>query len=193
MQKHFTVALLVASGAGVLLYSQAQYQPRDKMVEQVVAETKFRTQPGFVIERMNPPGRSDSYVILTFDAQGRPVVAKEYDVPLRLLDKDGDGIYESEQVITDKLNTCQGLWFDGSTMYANCHATETEQDVAKRQADVAGVLASQTAVRGSTSGQVVAAVAAVAAARARQGSRPRRGAARRRRQQDEAALPFRSA
>jgi putative heme-binding domain-containing protein len=148
MRKAIVVSSLFVAGAGVLLFGQAQ--SRDKMIEQIVADTKFRTQPGFVIERVNPPGKNDSYVVLTFDAEGRPVVAKEYDVPLRLLDKDSDGIYESEQVITDKLNTCQGLWFDGPTMYANCHATQTEQEVAQAQADMAAALANQTPVRGST-------------------------------------------
>ena len=158
------------------------------MVEQVVADTKFRTQPGFVIERMNPPGRSDSYVILTFDPQGRPVVAKEYDVPLRLLDKDGDGIYESEQVITDKLNTCQGLWFDGPTMYANCHATETEQEVAQRQAEVAAALANQTPVRGSTVRAGGGGGGRRRRSRRRRAAGGRRGAAPQRLRKAEAAL-----
>jgi putative heme-binding domain-containing protein len=90
------------------------------MVEETVAGTTFRTLPGFTIERVTPANRTDSYVVLTFDSQGRLVVSKENDSPRVLLDNDHDGIYESEQVLTDKVRNCQGLWFDGSTMYGAC-------------------------------------------------------------------------
>src|SRR5688500_4387637 len=91
-----------------------------QLVTQTVAGVKFSTMPGFAIERVNPPDKSDSYVVLTFDSLGRPVVSKENDHPRLLLDNDKDGIFESEKVITDKVRNCQGLWFDGPTLYASC-------------------------------------------------------------------------
>jgi putative heme-binding domain-containing protein len=90
------------------------------MVTQTVAGVKFSTLPGFVIERVNPPDKNDSYVALTFDSLGRLVVSKELDHPRLLLDNDKDGIYESEKIITEKVRNCQGLWFDSRSMYGSC-------------------------------------------------------------------------
>ena len=59
MRKAVAIAALFVAGAGVLLVAQ---QSRDKMVDQTVAGTRFQTQPSFVIERMNPPGKSDTYL-----------------------------------------------------------------------------------------------------------------------------------
>jgi putative heme-binding domain-containing protein len=81
---------------------------------------RFTTLPGFTIERVVPASNTDSYVVITFDSRGRLVVSKEFDNPRALLDRDGDGVFESEQVITDKVKNCQGLWFDGPTLYGAC-------------------------------------------------------------------------
>jgi putative heme-binding domain-containing protein len=91
-----------------------------QLVTHSVAGVKFSTLPGFVIERVNPAEKNDSYVVLTFDSLGRPVVSKENDHPRLLIDNDKDGIFESEKVITDKVRNCQGLWFDGPTLYGSC-------------------------------------------------------------------------
>ena len=91
-----------------------------QLVTQTVAGVKFSTMPGFAIERVNPPDKSDSYVVLTFDSLGRLVVSKENDHPRLLLDNDRDGIFESEKIISDKVRNCQGLWFDGPTLYGSC-------------------------------------------------------------------------
>ena len=150
MRFHGRLALAVPAilVSGLLVYAQSQ--ARTASVDQTVAGTPFATLPGFVVERLNPANKTDSYVILTFDADGQPVVAREFDVPLRLRDRDGDGIYETEEVITDKLNTCQGLWFDGPTMYANCHATVSAEEAATLSAEVANAIATQSPVRGSS-------------------------------------------
>ena len=47
-----------------------------------------------------------------------------------LLDNDKDGIYESEKVISDKVRNCQGLWFEGRTLYAACAMVPTPEQVA---------------------------------------------------------------
>ena len=81
---------------------------------------RFTTLPGFTIERLVPAGKTDSYVVLTFDSLGRPVVSKELDHPRLLIDADKDGVYESEKVFSTKVRNCQGLWFDGRTLYGAC-------------------------------------------------------------------------
>jgi putative heme-binding domain-containing protein len=90
------------------------------MVEQSVAGVQFATQPGFVIERVTPATRTDSYIVITFDSRGRLVVSKENDTPRMLLDDDGDGVHEAEKVIAERVRNCQGLWFDGPTLYGAC-------------------------------------------------------------------------
>jgi hypothetical protein len=85
--------------AGTVAFGQAPNQAQ--LVTRPVAGVQFSTLPGFVIERMNPADRKDSYVMLTFDSFGRPVVSKEQDHPRVLLDADKDGVFESEKVLTD--------------------------------------------------------------------------------------------
>jgi putative heme-binding domain-containing protein len=101
-----------------------------QMVTQTVAGVKFSTLPGFVIERVNPPDKNDSYVALTFDSQGRLVVSKEQDNPRILIDADKDGVFEGEKVITDKVRNCQGLWFDGRALYGSCVHVQKAQEAA---------------------------------------------------------------
>ncbi len=115
------VAAIVCTGFGLVrALPIAQAPNQAQMVTNTVAGVKFGTLPGFTIERVNPPDRADSYVALTFDSLGRPVVSKENDHPRLLLDNDKDGVFESEKVITDRVRNCQGLWFDGPTMYGSC-------------------------------------------------------------------------
>lgn len=97
--------------------SQNQFE---NLVERTVAGVRFGTLPDFVIERVNPTDRTDSYVVVTFDSLGRLVVSKENDFPRLLLDANGDGILESEKVISEQVRNCQGLWFDGRTLYGAC-------------------------------------------------------------------------
>lgn len=94
---------------------------------------RFTTLPDFVIERLSPAAKLDSYVVITFDSLGRIVVSKENDFPRLLLDDDKDGIYESEKVITDKVRNCQGLWFDGRTLYGDCAPGEVPPPAAPGQ------------------------------------------------------------
>jgi putative heme-binding domain-containing protein len=83
--------------------------------------TRFTTLPGFVVERVTPADRTtDSCVNMTFDSLGRPVLSKEGGGPRTLFDTNGDGIYDSEIVFSDAVRDCQGLWFDGRTLYGVC-------------------------------------------------------------------------
>ena len=101
---------------GVTLYAQQQ-GPQQQGQSQ---GPRFTTLPGFTIERVVPASKLDSYVVITFDSKGRLFASKEYDHPRLLLDNDNDGIYESEKVFSDKVRNCQGLWFDGPTLWGAC-------------------------------------------------------------------------
>ncbi len=102
-----------ASVAAVLLLCGCQ-------LAEPVLEGIYKVPAGFVVEPAADVELVGSLIQVTFDAQGQPVVAKERGHPTRLLDRDGDGFYENEQVISDQVENCQGIWFDGSTLYANC-------------------------------------------------------------------------
>ena len=132
MTTRYVRALVVSAGIAVLTNGAplAQAPNQASLVTQTVAGVKFSTLPGFVIERMNPPEKGDSYVVITFDSLGRLVVSKELDFPRILLDNNKDGIYESEKVISEKVRNCQGLWFEGRTLYAACAMVPTPEQVA---------------------------------------------------------------
>ncbi len=94
----------------------------------------FALLPGFKIDRVTPAAKTESYIVVTFDAVGRPVVSQSSSgsgsSPRILLDADGDGIFEGEKIVSDKLNTCHGLFFASrTTLYANCRG-EVEGDPA---------------------------------------------------------------
>ena len=63
---------------------------------------------------------------MTFDSQGRLVVSKEQDHPRRLVDADGDGVFEGEVVVSTRVRNCQGLWYDGPTLYGACNPAVPE-------------------------------------------------------------------
>jgi putative heme-binding domain-containing protein len=84
-------------------------------------DARFTTLPGFVVERVTPADRaSDSYINMTFDSLGRPVLSTEGAGPRTLIDTNGDGIYDAEIVLSDAVRDCQGLWFDGRALYGVC-------------------------------------------------------------------------
>ena len=90
------------------------------LVERTVDDVRFWTPPDFAIERVTPAARTDSYVAMTFDSRGRLAVSKEADFPRLLLDNDGDGVLESERVVSESVRNCQGLWFDGPALHGAC-------------------------------------------------------------------------
>jgi putative heme-binding domain-containing protein len=120
--------------------------------------SRFTTLPGFVVEQVTPPAKTqDSYINMTFDSLGRPVVAKEGDGPRTLLDSDGDGIYESERVFSDQVRDCQGLWFDARTLYGVCVGAVDNQMGLYRMEDtnsddVADKFERVSALKGSSGG-----------------------------------------
>ncbi len=124
--------LVLAAVAALGALPEGQAPNQASLVTQTVAGVRFGTLPGFSIERVNPPDKNDSYVVVTFDSQGRLVVSKEQDHPRILLDNDKDGIYESEKIISDKVRNCQGLWFDGPTLYGSCVLVEAAAELAAK-------------------------------------------------------------
>lgn len=107
------------------------------LVRQSIGDQVFEVAPGFVVERVIPAARSDSYLVITFDAEGHPVVSKENDYPRWLLDRDGDGLYESEQIITQAVRNAQGLWFDGAVLYAVATPVMSREETARELAEAA--------------------------------------------------------
>ena len=101
--------------------------------------------------RMNPT-KIDSYVAMTFSAEGRPLVAKEFDYLRWLIDQDGDGLYESERILTQEVHSCQGLWFDGPALYATCMESESVAEGEAKFARIGAQLEEQnkTPIQGST-------------------------------------------
>jgi putative heme-binding domain-containing protein len=123
---------ILAGVAGLSALPAGQAPNQASLVTQTVAGVQFSTLPGFSIERVNPPDKNDSYVVVTFDSLGRLVVSKEQDHPRILLDDNNDGIYESEKIISDKVRNCQGLWFDGRSMYGSCVLVEAAAELAAK-------------------------------------------------------------
>ena len=116
------MALTVLAVVGVA--AQPATQGRRPAPEALTARSepgRFTTLPNFAVERVVPAGKTDSYVTMTFDSQGRLVVSKELDHPRRLVDADGDGVFEGEVVVSTRVKNCQGLWYDGPTLYGACN------------------------------------------------------------------------
>ena len=133
MRTRTVQAVAALAGVAVLgAWLEGQAPNQSSLVTQTVAGVQFSTLPGFSIERVNPPDKADSYVVVTFDSQGRLVVSKEQDHPRILLDANKDGIYESEKILSDKVRNCQGLWFDGDTMWGSCVLVEAAAELAAK-------------------------------------------------------------
>src|SRR5262249_5245714 len=81
-------------------------------------KSRFRVPEGFTVEVACSPEHTGSLIALTFDSLGRPVISKERGSPTILIDKDGDGYFETQKVFTDKVTYAQGMWLDGRTLYA---------------------------------------------------------------------------
>ena len=103
-----------------------------------VFEGPYQVPLGFAVESAADPDQLGSLIQVTFDADGHPVVSKERGHPVRLLDRDADGIFESEQVVSDQVENCQGIWFEQSTLYANCTNPEDGEAYLFRLPDADG-------------------------------------------------------
>jgi putative heme-binding domain-containing protein len=118
----------------------AQAPSNDRAQDNRPSETgsPFSTLPGFRVERVTPADRTDSLIVITFDSKGQPVVGQSVSGsgshPRLLLDADKDGIYEGEKIVSERLNTCHGLFYEGATLYADCFG-RTDSDPAPAPAE----------------------------------------------------------
>jgi len=121
--------LTISAVAGLTTWTQARQQapapsPERAQDQRAPEGSPFSTLSGFSVVRVTPADKTESYIVITFDSQGRPVVGQSVSGngsnPRVLLDNNNDGIFESEKIISDQLNTCHGLFFEGRTLYANC-------------------------------------------------------------------------
>jgi putative heme-binding domain-containing protein len=107
-------------------WQQKAPPPSERAQEQPFpAGSPFALLPGFKIERVTPAEKAESYIVVTFDPQGRPVVSQSSSgagsSPRVLLDENKDGIYEGEKIVAEMLNTCHGLFYESrTTLYADC-------------------------------------------------------------------------
>jgi putative heme-binding domain-containing protein len=79
---------------------------------------RFSGPEGFVVEEVYAPDKSGSVVAIAFDSRGRLVIGREDGPVVRLVDENGDGRPDREQVITAEVTNCQGIEFDGDDLLA---------------------------------------------------------------------------
>src|SRR5690606_34471170 len=79
------------------------------------AEVEFTVPDGFTVQEVYSPEQAGTVVSITFDSQGRLVIARENGPIVTLIDNDGDGVIDAERAFTDSSTVLasQGLVFDG--------------------------------------------------------------------------------
>ena len=75
------------------------------------APPEFVVPEGFAVEEVYSPEEAGSIVAMTFDSQGELVISREDSSVFRLLDSNGDGTIDEEQLVTDQVTNNQGLLF----------------------------------------------------------------------------------
>ena len=106
--RNLGLGIVVLAMSGVL--PQAWQQPRAQPPSSERAQDQpfppgspFALLPGFRIERVTPETKNESYIVVTFDPQGRPVVSQSSSgngsSPRVLLDEDKDGRFEADQLL----------------------------------------------------------------------------------------------
>ena len=70
-------------------------RPSARRINRSRRDRRSRCCPGFKIDRVTPADKTESYIVVTFDTLGRPVVSQSSSgngsSPRLLLDADGDG------------------------------------------------------------------------------------------------------
>ena len=103
--KRLAIILLPLLGVAALAFRQLP--PQD--------EVEFTVPEGFAVEEVYAPVKAGTVVAITFDSEGRLVVARENGPIVTLLDNNGDGVIDAERAFTDSsmVIASQGLVFDG--------------------------------------------------------------------------------
>ncbi len=73
--------------------------------------------PGFSIEPAASSARLGPLAGFTFDSRGRPVVFKEGAFATLLMDLNGDGLFETERILSRQVRAVRGVWLDGRMLY----------------------------------------------------------------------------
>jgi hypothetical protein len=76
----------------------------------------YEVPEDFVVERAADV--ADSFIGLSFDPSGRPILSLERGGLLRLEDADGDGFFETSAMLTDAIAACQGMYWTDGVLYA---------------------------------------------------------------------------
>lgn len=88
------------------------------IVSHAESQVPIQVPEGFIIKKVADNALATNIYSLTVDANGHTVVAGPGYVK-RLIDDDADGVYDRTQLISEvPRNGAQGLYFDGSTLYA---------------------------------------------------------------------------
>ena len=79
------------------------------------SDVEFTVPEGFAVQEVYSPEQAGTVVSITFDGEGRLVVARENGPIVTLIDNDGDGVIDAERAFTDSSTVLasQGLVFDG--------------------------------------------------------------------------------
>ena len=103
--KRIAILTLPLLGGAVLAFRQVPAPP----------EVEFTVPEGFAVQEVYAPDRAGTVVAITFDSEGRLVVARENGPIVTLIDNDGDGVIDQERAFTDSSTVLasQGLLFDG--------------------------------------------------------------------------------
>ncbi len=111
---------------------------------------RFAVPKGFSITCVAPPELTGSVVALNFDAQGRPCVGAERGPIFRLVDKDGDGIFDGKVDIAPRLSNSQGFTFSRDSLFATGHGPEGAGIYRMTAPDADGIFRKVTLLRAST-------------------------------------------
>ena len=93
------------------------------------APPEFEVPEGFAIEEVYSAEEAGTVVAMTFDSQGRLVISREDSSIFRLVDTDGDGAIDEEQLVTDQVTNSQGLLFDGQDLLAVGDGPNPDEEV----------------------------------------------------------------
>ncbi len=85
-------------------------------VHQAPSTDRFAVPEGFAVEEVYAPDLAGSVVAMTFDSQGRLVLAREDSFVVTLY-QGADGAFE-ERIFSDRIREAQGILFDGPDLLA---------------------------------------------------------------------------
>lgn len=107
------LALALALGAGANAQELMPDHDASRRERLDYTGGRFRTGDGFQVEPAAEPGLFGSVVNMSFDAEGRALLALESDGLAVLEDADGDGVFDRRIDIAPQVETAHGLYVMG--------------------------------------------------------------------------------